>query len=168
VIFIRHGRAIAHPDVPTIDWPLDPAFTTDIAELCAFVPELPVVCSNMRRAIETAQFFGEPTVDPRLCEVSRPWTDDLAECNARYLRDEPIDGWESQEDARARVRGVVRDHGRAIYVSHGTVLTLYLASVVPAVDAPVFWTELRNPDAWQLDESNLVRLPDGESSACDD
>jgi broad specificity phosphatase PhoE len=59
VIFIRHGRAIAHPDVPTVDWPMDPAFTADVAALRAAAPELSVVCSNMRRAIETAQFFGE-------------------------------------------------------------------------------------------------------------
>jgi hypothetical protein len=46
----------------------------------------------------------------------------------------------------------------ASYVSHGTVLSLYLASVVPSLNAMRFWTELRNPDAWQLDGESLVRV----------
>jgi hypothetical protein len=56
---------------------------------------------------------------------------------------------------------VVEQHGRAIYVSHGTVLSLYLASVVPDLDAVRFWRELRNPDAWLLDGTGLFRLSAG-------
>jgi broad specificity phosphatase PhoE len=161
VILVRHGRAIARTDVPTDAWPLDPAYLTDISLLRAVVPDLPVVCSDMRRAIDTAQYFGEPTIDPRLGEVARPWTDAIEGAVARYLRGEAIEGWESQADARARFRSVVDDHGRAIYVTHGTVLALYLASIVPTLDALQFWSELRNPDAWELDGNGLVRLSAG-------
>ena len=115
----------------------------------------------MRRAIETARFFGEPTIDPRLREVSRPWTHDLDVLIARYFRGESVDDWEPQPEACARIGAVVQDHGRAIYVGHGTVLSLYLASVVTTLDAMRFWTELRSPDAWQLDEMRLVRVSAG-------
>jgi len=161
VIFVRHRRALVQPDVSTDEWPLDPAYLDDIVALQSVVPDLPVVCSDMRRAIETARYFGDPTIDPRLREVSRPWTDDLDASIARYFRGQPVDDWELQSNACARMKAVVRDHGRAIYISHGTVLSLHLASVVTTLDATRFWTELRNPDAWQLDELRLVRLSAG-------
>jgi hypothetical protein len=41
------------------------------------------------------------------------------------------------------------------------VLTLYLASIVPTVDAITFWAALRNPDAYELRGTELTRL--GES-----
>jgi broad specificity phosphatase PhoE len=158
MIFVRHGRAIVQPQVPAHDWPLDPAHVDSISALRVSLPELPVVCSDMRRAVETAKFFGEPVVDPRLQEVSRPWTDDLDGAIARYFRGEPVEGWEPQADARARLAAAVEDHGRAIYVSHGTVLSLHLASVVPTLDAMGFWAGLTSPDAWRLEGAGLVRL----------
>ena len=161
VIFVRHGRAIVQRDAPTSEWPLDSAYVADVIALRTLMPDLPVVCSDMRRAVETAQFFGEPTIDPRLREVSRPWTDDLDDSVTRYLGGEAVDDWEPQSEARARIAGVVEQKGRAIYVSHGTVLSLYLASVVPDLDALRFWSELRNPDAWRLEDKGLVRLSAG-------
>lgn len=163
MIFVRHGRAVVQPDVPTHEWPLDAAHIGAIAELRTVLPELPVVCSDMRRAIETARFFGEPTVDPRLAEVSRPWTnDDLEASITRYFLGEPLDGWEPQADARARIEAEVGEYGRAIYVTHGTVLSLSLSSIVPALNAMRFWTDLTNPDAWQVDGDRLVRLSPGD------
>jgi len=158
---MRHGRAVVEPEAPTGEWQLDAAHVDDIVALRSALPRRPVVCSDMRRAIETARFFGEPTIDPRLREVSRPWTDDLDVSVMRYLRGEPVVDWEPQSEARARIEGVAKDHGRAIYVTHGTVLSLYLASIVPMLDAVQFWSELRSPDAWQLSESRFVRLSAG-------
>jgi broad specificity phosphatase PhoE len=76
VIFVRHGRALVRRDVPTHEWPLDPESIGDIEQLRVSLPGLPVVCSDMRRAVDTARHFGEPTIDPRLAEVWRPWTHD--------------------------------------------------------------------------------------------
>jgi broad specificity phosphatase PhoE len=157
VIFVRHGRAILQRDLPTHEWRLDPKFHGDIEALKALLPTVPVVCSTMRRAIDTAQFFGEPTVDSRLDEVSRPWTDDLDGDLTRYFVGETLDGWEPQAEACARFRAVVDEHGHAIYVSHGTLLSLYLASLV-TLDALPFWANLQNPDAWQVEGSRLRRL----------
>ena len=100
VIFVRHGRAIVQSDVPAGEWPLDPEHVGTIAALRAVLPELPVVCSDLRRAVETARFFGEPLIDPRLAEVARPWSQDLEEPVRRYFRGEAVAGWESQVDAR--------------------------------------------------------------------
>ena len=161
MIFVRHGRAVVEPEVPTGEWTLDAAHVDDIVALRSALPSLPVVCSDMRRAIETARFFGEPTIDPRLREVSRPWTDDLDLSVMRYLRGEPVVDWEPRSEAQARIEGVAKDHGLAIYVTHGTVLSLYLASIVPMLDAVQFWSELRSPDAWQLGEARFVRLSGG-------
>lgn len=144
--------------MPTGEWPLDPGHTADIATLRAVLPQLPVVCSDMRRAVDTARFFGEPVIDARLGEVFRPWSNDVEESIRRYFAGEVLEGWEPQAEARARIQAVVNEHGRAIYVSHGTVLSLYLASAVPALNAMRFWTELRNPDAWESEGTSLVRL----------
>lgn len=133
MIFVRHGRPVVGHDAPEQGWPLDPAYVDDIRALRTALPELPLVCSDMSRAIETAKFFARPT----------------------------IEGWELQADARARFEAVVNEHGRAIYVTHGTVMTLYLASVEPTLDATRFWTDLRIPDAWELDASGLRRLSAG-------
>ena len=159
MIFVRHGRAIAKPDVPTHDWPLDPEHSDAIRQLRAVMPDLPVVCSAMRRVVDTARFFGEPTLDPRLAEVSRPWSDDLEDAVTRYLRGEVLEGWETQADATARVRAVVEERGRAVYVTHGTVLSCYLAAVVPGLDAVRFWSGLTSPDACLLDGDRIAWLP---------
>jgi broad specificity phosphatase PhoE len=159
VIFVRHGLPIVDEDVPTRDWPLDPAHAGEVTALAAVIAELPVVCSDMVRAIETAKFFGEPAIDPRLAEVSRPWVhDDLDADVARYFLGESLNGWEPQAEARARFRAAVDEHGRAVYVTHGTIMTLYLASVVPTLNAMEFWSRLTFPDAWQLEDERLVRL----------
>jgi broad specificity phosphatase PhoE len=156
VIFVRHGRALADPDRPTDDWPLDPARLGEIDGLRTLLPDLPVICSDMRRAVETARRFAEPKIDPRLREITRPWTDELEGCIERYFRAEPIAGWEPPAAARARIQSVVADYGRAIYVSHGTVLTLYLAAAVLALDPMAFWSGLASPDAWELEGERLV------------
>src|SRR4051812_40677409 len=87
-IFVRHGRSLAQADVPTEAWPLDPEGHADISALAAKLPSLPVVCSDMRRAIETAEFFGVPTIDTRLAEVSRPFVDDPEDSFASYFAGE--------------------------------------------------------------------------------
>jgi broad specificity phosphatase PhoE len=159
VIFVRHGRAILRPELPAHEWPLDEAHLDDIVALRHVLPDLPIVCSDMRRAIDTARLLGEPTVDPRLAEVSREFSDDdFRGSVARYLQGDTVDGWEPQADALARIQSSVVDNGEAIYVSHGTLLTLYLASIVPDLSAMQFWEAFTNPDAWQVDGDRVIRL----------
>ena len=56
------------------------------------------------------------------------------------------------------MQAALEDYGEAIYVSHGTVLSLYLASLVPRLEAMRFWSEVANPDAWELDGNRLSRV----------
>lgn len=75
-----------------------------------------------------------------------------------YFSGQPVSRWESQAQAVARVEAVVAEHGEAIYVTHGTVLSLFMASRCPELDAYAFWTRLRNPDAWQIEGAEPVRV----------
>ena len=64
------------------------------------------------------------------------------------------------------MRAVTDEHRDAVYVTHGTALSLYLASVVPNLDPFGFWTGLQSPDAWLIDGERLIHLlgrrsPDG-------
>jgi broad specificity phosphatase PhoE len=162
VIFVRHGGSASQSRQARNKSPLDPAQAGLVENLKAVLPpDLPVVCSEMVRAIETARFFAEPTIDPRLNEIGRPWAEDISESLEQYFLGEEVDGWEAQEDACARMQACIEEHGDAIYVSHGTVLSLYLASVVPKMNGMRFWRGFRHPDAWQLNGGGLVRLRNG-------
>ena|GEM_PF-4423494 len=161
MIFIRHGRAIIDPKTSSREWPLDPAYLAEIAALKELVPDLPVVCSDMRRAVETAHILGAATIDPRLAEVDRVWSEGFDELVRRYFQGEALDRWEPVAQARARFAAAVKDHGPAIFVTHGTVLTIYLVSIAPDIDAMTFWSGLSTPDAWKLDGTRVTRLSAG-------
>lgn len=157
-IFVRHGASLPDADLPTEEWPLDPDRRADVAALADRLPGLPVVCSDLLRAVQTAEHFGSPTVDPRLAEVTRPFVADLEHTIAPYFAGRAVDGWEPQADAIARFDAAVADHGDACFVTHGTVLSLYVASRCPDVDAYTFWARLRTPDAWTIQDREPVRL----------
>lgn len=113
----------------------------------------------MARALDTARFFGEPIVDARLREVDRPFVPRFDEAVTSYLSGTALDGWEDAAAVVRRVGAVVREHGDdVIYVTHGTALTLYVASRCVGVDPVSFWSNLRMPDAWRLDEDSVTRL----------
>ena len=152
MIFVRHAKSAPDPAIPESEWPLAPDAVVDL-----LLPSLPVVCSDTRRARDTAAYFGTPRVDDRLVEIRRPWTDDIERDVARYLRGEEVSEWEPQRDALARFEATLAERGEAIYVTHGTVLSLYLGSVVPDLDAFAFWQNLTMPDAWALDGGELRR-----------
>jgi hypothetical protein len=153
VIFVRHARPIVDRAVPPSEWVLAPGAEFSLPY------DLPVICSAETKARQTAGLIADAcTVDARLSEVERSWSDDFENDVAQYLAGEPLDGWEPQSEALARFTAAVDDHGEATYVAHGTALTLYLASVVPDLDAFAFWTELRMPDAWLIDGTELTRL----------
>jgi len=159
-IFVRHGKARVVNDVPTAAWPLDPNFVHDVSALAERLADRRVVVSiDFRRALETATLFGQPLRDPRLREVERQWTSDLDVLIRRYFAGESIRGWESQTDVVARVSAVVDEFGDdALYVGHGTSLTLYFKDRFPGLDAYGFWAQLRNPDAWLIQRDSLIRL----------
>jgi broad specificity phosphatase PhoE len=154
MIFIRHARPIVDETRPPAEWELAPDAVPHFA-----LPDLPVVASAERKAQATAAFIADEfAIDHRLGEVTRPWVDDLAVANARYLLGERMDGWEPQPDAVARFTAAVGEYGEAIFVTHGTVLTLYLATAVPDLEPVGFWSGLAFPDAWSLGDNRLTRV----------
>ncbi|MGE3449281.1 MAG: histidine phosphatase family protein [Microbacteriaceae bacterium] len=157
-VIVRHGRSLPDPAIAADDWPLDPAGHAAIAELADRLRSTVVVCSGMRRAVETARYFGPPTVDPRLAEVSRPFVTQLEARVRTYFAGHPVEGWEPQSEAIARFDASLAQHGEAVYVTHGTVMSLYVASRCRRVDAYAFWAGLRNPDAWTFENGQPRRV----------
>jgi broad specificity phosphatase PhoE len=158
MIVVRHGRALVDRNEDPHSWPLDPGAVHEITAIAGALPSLPVVCSDMQRAIGTASYSGRPVVDARLAEIDRPWSDDLTASIARYFAGDAVDGWEPQLAARVRFAAAVADHGEAIYVSHGTVMTLYLSSVVADFTPFEFWQALPSPSAWHVSEGRVAPL----------
>jgi broad specificity phosphatase PhoE len=97
-------------------------------------------------------------VDERLGETAgaEAWDGGHRERAARYVAGEAVAGWEPQANAAARVDAALRDAAgdgavTVAAVSHGRVLTLWLAAVGALPDPAAFWGGLRYPDAWALD-----------------
>jgi broad specificity phosphatase PhoE len=166
----RHAAVVPRPDQPAASWHLSPAGRS-AAEALAAANSWPALArlysSAEPKAIATAQRIaarnGLPlSIEPRLCEVERPWTeDDYRELAHHYLRGEAVEGWEERSAASKRIDGAVRDvvaaHGAADVgiVSHGLVLSLYLAGVL-GLDGPAtvdLWEGIDFADYAILDPS---------------
>jgi broad specificity phosphatase PhoE len=155
LILVRHGPTLPDPDVPASKWPLVSAEAC--IALGASLPNLPVTCSDERKAIETARAIGRTyAVDPRLREVDRPWSDDPVAFEytcRRYLSGVSVPEWEPQSSALARFTEAA--HG--IVISHGTILSLYVGANT-GVDPFAFWRSLQMPDAYEVVDGRLTRL----------
>ncbi len=163
LVFVRHSLPILNPDEDRSAWPLSREgrkLATELgpAVLDAQRPAL-VVASAEVKAIETAELFeaGEVTVDDRLGEVAKPWFDSGDEHRVAvidYLSGADVDGFEPQDDALRRFSEAVEEHAAThpIIVTHGTILTLWLASTLgSSFDAGAFWLALGMPDAYLFD-----------------
>lgn len=161
MILVRHGPTRPDPSSPPGDWPL--AERDACVALGSLLPDIPVICSDERKAIETAEAIGrEFSVDGRLREVSKPWIsdpDDFDSASRSYLSGETLPGWEPQSEVVARFG----EAAEGIVVSHGTVMSLFVASRV-GVDPIEFWAALTMPDAWVLEDGEVVRLVEPTTS----
>ena len=102
----------------------------------------------------------------RPCEAHRTWyaqADELAGAVAAYLNGEIVEGWERRDDVIARLASLTADltpKESVVVVTHGIVLTTWLQHEIGLEDPFVFWTNLRMPDAWELDltDKSLERI----------
>jgi broad specificity phosphatase PhoE len=91
-----------------------------------------------------------------LREVGKPWFDDEADLHraaAAYLGGEVLLGWELLAAAVARFCRVIDqlDSQRdAVVVTHGMVMTAWLAAIGLVADGYRFWLRLTQPDAWEV------------------
>ncbi|MBV8463899.1 MAG: histidine phosphatase family protein [Acidimicrobiales bacterium] len=164
LVVVRHALPMAADGVIDEERPLAPEGRTAAGGLGARLGQrwatANVWTSPARRARETAALaLPSVTARPRrqLREVERAWypsPEELAPAAARYLRGQPVEGWEPWADVRARL-AALRDDVEAsedlVVVTHGALLTIWLDDLVGLDDPPSFWADLRTPDAWELD-----------------
>jgi broad specificity phosphatase PhoE len=173
VVFIRHAEPLVAIGTPGAQWPLTNEGKGAARLLGERVvgrsPVALVWASPERKALQTAEsaFPSGPTrVRDELGEVRKPWyatTDDLREAVSRYVGGDAVEGWERHEDVTARLNLLQADISageRLVVVSHGVVLTTWLALYGVLDDPFAFWSDLRTPDAWELDleEKSLERI----------
>lgn len=116
---------VVEPGVPSHEWRLSDEGRAAAAAL--ELPELPVLSSTERKALDTAALAGwAATPDDRLREVTRPFHGGgtYEERVRRYLAGEELDGWEPRARALARLRAAL-DGFDGIAVTHGLAISLY-------------------------------------------
>jgi broad specificity phosphatase PhoE len=173
VVLIRHAEPLVAIGTPGVQWPLTNEGKDNARALGARIagtsPVALVWTSPERKACETAASgFADVSTRVRaeLGEVTKPWyatTDQLTQAVAAYLGGDVVEGWERREDVLARLELLQADINpgeRLVIVSHGVVLTTWLHHVGVLEDPFAFWSDLRTPDAWELDfdDKSLQRI----------
>lgn len=144
LVLVRHSAVTLRADVPAPLWELSAegrAAAARLAEDPVFDGVRVVASSPEPKAVATAEPIAARlgvtvTIDRDLRETERPDIPILGAPEhealvARYLDGEPLDGWESQAEVRARMSAAIerlRDvDGDVAVVSHGRALALHLA-----------------------------------------
>jgi broad specificity phosphatase PhoE len=180
---VRHSAVTVRPERPAPQWHLSPegrAAADRLAEQPYWAGMRGLHTSPEPKAVATAQRIaarhGLPLrIERDLREVERRvWVDSgYREQVRRYLAAEQIDGWEPRDAARDRVRACIdalagRHAGlEAGIVSHGLVLTLYLAGLLSLDGAAAYelWGRIRFPDMAVVDaEARRVERTFGDQA----
>ncbi len=166
---IRHSSAAPGANLPGPQWHLssEGREAADTLSREPFWRELRGMHTSVEpKSAATAQRIAAPNelpirIERDLREVEgRTWVErGYADLVRDYLAGEPPDGWEPLDAARSRMRacidGIVDRHAglNVGIVSHGIVLTLYLADVfsLDANAAIDLWRSIRFPDVAVLD-----------------
>jgi broad specificity phosphatase PhoE len=169
LLLVRHSVPEIRREVPAAQWRLSEA---GLARAAAFATQVDpgtarVVCSSQEpKAIETARALAaawELEAEPvrGLQEHERPdaqmLSRDQFELRIRDLfarPSEPVFGTETADHARRRftlavMRIITRAPDDVVVVSHGTVMTLFMAEAA-GVDPFTFWKQLDMPCAVML------------------
>jgi broad specificity phosphatase PhoE len=172
LILVRHGRPKIDLDAPPTTWTLCHEGQVGCAQLAeqivAYKPTA-VVASPDPKALETAQILAhrlglEVVVDEGLHEHKRPaasfgseqeFRDSIAKVFAQPAA--AASGGESTQQAAERLaKTLAKYQGKPLLaVTHGTVLSLYLAERL-GVDAHDLWRSLHMPDAFVLDDQGAL------------
>jgi broad specificity phosphatase PhoE len=173
LVLVRHAEPLKSGKTPGAEWPLTEKGRNDAgllgANLVGRHSNAMVWTIPERRARETAELaFPLVVADVRdqLGEVKKPWyfsADEATHATANYLRGQEVQGWEPREDVISRIAQLKAGYGTSavrVLVSHGVFLTTWLDQEIGFDDPFLFWSDLRLPDAWELDldEKSLVRL----------
>lgn len=176
VLLVRHAEPVVDASVHPAEWALTPVGLTAARtlgqKLAGELGRRIVAASGERKSLETAAAMmgnvDDVLLDGRLGEVRRPWMETgHREAVWAYLGGAQLPGWETRGEAVTRFRECIEalPSGDVALVTHGTVMTLFVASVVSGLDAPTFWSQLTMPDAWMLDPSaGTVSRPEALST----
>jgi broad specificity phosphatase PhoE len=163
VLFVRHAEPLMSGQTPGSKWPLTEKGRRDAGALgrrFADRPRAVIWTSPERRARETAALtFPSVAAEVRsqLSEVKKPWyasSDEHANAVAEYLRGDEVAGWEHRQAVTARIAQLRSGFGSfdsIVLVSHGLFITTWLDHEIGLDDPLSFWSNLRVPDAWELD-----------------
>ncbi len=167
-VLVRHAESHVTPALPSKQWELTAA-GCEAAEAMAlaiqrFFP-IEIVTSEEMKARQTGEILArnlgiEIRTDSRLNEVQRPWTSgDFRGDVLSYLGGDALEEWEPIDDVRSRMASALTSlpRGHIAFVSHGTAMTVFLASM-GLVEAASFWSDLLFPDAWLISESTAERI----------
>jgi broad specificity phosphatase PhoE len=172
LILVRHGRPAIDPDTSPTTWPLCDEGRKGCAKIVERVTALKptrVVASPEPKALQTAQILAAPLnleveVDPGLHEHKRQhvsfgteqeFRERIAEAFAEPSK--PAPGGESPHEACERLAATLARHrgDPLLAVSHGTVMSLYLAEKL-GLDAHDLWRSLHMPDVFVLDADGAL------------
>ena len=163
LILVRHSEPEIQPDKPASTWRLSERGRTRAGELAeelrGFTPTS-IWSSKEPKAIETAQILTDAlnvpvNVADGLEEHHRskvpyfPTQDEFEQAIEQFFLnpEEPVLGEETAQQALWRFTAAINRivaTGTAIIVTHGTVMTLYTASV-SGVEPMRFWRSLETP-----------------------
>lgn len=166
LILVRHGRPKIDPDTPATGWPLCPEgreAVERLAERLAAYAPTGLVSSPEPKAKETADILGARlglpvALDDGLHEHKRQHrtfgTEEEFRKSVAAVFAKPgeaVHGGETAIEACERLAAALAKHQGAplVAVTHGTVLSLYLANRF-GCDAHDLWRSLQMPDAFVL------------------
>lgn len=149
VVLVRHGQPLVEGDDPS-RWGLSSEgrqAASALSQLEVWETIQRIQSSPQSKARETAQIVGDAwdvpvQVREDLREVNRPYEAAGYEDKLRaFLKGKAPEHWETREAAGARIRVAIRAISRGGVdvgvVSHGLLLTLFVAEVMGTT--PTFW-----------------------------
>jgi broad specificity phosphatase PhoE len=173
LILVRHGQTKIDPKTPVAEWRLDPQGGADLARLAAlplFQGARRIVASTEPKALLTAEAIrsahglGQIDAFDGLREIHKAtFVEDHDGVMARFFAEPTtavLPRWEVAATATARFRACLDEliptmDGDLVVVSHGTILSLYLANLLgqervdPAVWAAIGFPDLAVVDLWE-------------------
>lgn len=171
LLLIRHANVVRDPAVPSREWRLSENGRFRTKQLAAQLTIHPtrLITSTEAKAMATGQIlasvWGVPcTASPNLHEHDRQGTPYLTDKEAfdniikQFFSqpDELVFGNETATQALTRFKTAVFTQIKKYptdtlgIVSHGTVMTLLIKHIKPALDPFTFWQSLSMPDVYEL------------------
>lgn len=174
LFLIRHSTSLPDPGAPAHDWGLSPGGRRRARQLAHRLlttdpPPAHVFTSTEAKAVATGEIIASGLGVPchsreGLHEQARrtvPWFSSQNEFQAAVAElfanpTELVFGEETAVNACDRVHRAISaiDRGQpgepVAVVSHGTVISLFIARHNPTIDALAFWQDLAMPDCYEL------------------